>query len=106
MELILICARIRWFILFLRILLRLWRYKDLPSIEVPKFDSSKLHSLLTQESASPFLLDQEYLRALFQPERPLKYFKKLSCILTEPFLLMCSLLLLRFFLGSITLIGF
>ena len=32
--LILICARIRRFILFLRILLRLWRSKDFPILEV------------------------------------------------------------------------
>ena len=53
--LILICARIRRFILFLRILLRLWRSKDFPILEVLKSDSSKGSSVLTQESTPTFL---------------------------------------------------
>ena len=63
MQLILIFARIRRFILFLRILIRLWRSKDFPALEVPKSDSSKVSSVLSQESAptvlSILLLDSE-----------------------------------------------
>ena len=46
------CEVIRRFVLFLQILLSLWRSKDLPSLQVPKLDSYKGLSLLTQENAN------------------------------------------------------